>query len=81
MGRLIDLDLFGFQYKVLETHFGWATGVQLQSEDTATSPRGIIQIHAELSVDIGLHLTAVRNNLIFVPFPFFDMLFTRLGPE
>src|SRR5687767_11128494 len=85
MGNVMTPSLRGLgiqlQLQVLESHLERPARMELQGEDSAPRSRGIVEIDAELAVEICPQTASHGDDLVAVPLPRFDVGFARGVPQ
>src|SRR4051794_445220 len=70
-----------FEFQVLESYFGRATGMKLQREDAPRRSARVVEPHARPAVQVGPDLLAPGDDLVGVPVAQLDVGLARLRPE
>src|SRR5205823_3864388 len=69
------------EHKLLEADFHRSAGVQLQREEAPFRPWRVVDVNAQFAVEIRPDLAANGDDLIVIPFVWFDVDLPRFVPE
>src|SRR5262249_43568481 len=79
--RSVLIPRIQLQFQVLEAHFHRPTRVELQSENAVPGAGRIVDVHAQLAVEVRPDLAAYRDDLVTIPLVRLQVGLARLVPQ